>query len=321
MTRSSSVPTLLVAASILTTACAVQTNPLPTGLRPAPRAVTVRVTEDGRTAIRRISLEEYVRTAIISEFAPAAGEMPVVQRMLEVQAVISRTYALAHLGRHRRDGYDLCSTTHCQLFEPARLRKSRWAGAGTEAARRTAGMVLWFDRSPASALFHSDCGGHTSAPSAVWGSVHHPYLLSAADDGPAASAHTTWRYELSRDALKRTLNGDIRTAPGRRLDGVVVDQRDAAGRAVRISIRGERRREVAGEVLRDVLTRALGARTIKSTWFDIDQRPASFVFEGRGFGHGVGLCQTGALARITAGATPTAVLARYFPGTRLVTLP
>ena len=311
----------MLALPLLTTACAVQTNPLPTGLRPGPRTVKVKVTDGGRTAIREVSMEDYVRTTIISEFAPAAGEIPIVQRMLEVQAVISRTYALAHLGRHRRDGYDLCATTHCQLFEPARLRKSRWAGAGSDATRRTAGMVLWFDRSPASALFHSDCGGRTSAPSAVWGSAHHPYLLSAADDGPAASAHTTWRYEVTRDVLKRTLNGDVRTAPGRKLDDVVVHERDAAGRAVRVSIRGERDREIAGEVFRDVLTRTFGARTIKSTWFEIDKSAASFVFEGRGFGHGVGLCQAGALARISAGATPTAVLARYFPGTRLVTLP
>jgi stage II sporulation protein D len=66
-----------------------------------------------------------------------------------------------------------------------------------------------------------------------------------------------------------------------------------------------------------VLTQVFGARTIKSTWFEIRLEGATFVFEGRGFGHGVGLCQAGALARVQAGATPLAVFELYFPGTTL----
>jgi stage II sporulation protein D len=304
---------------VVSVACGMSTAPpgVPSTRRAAAARLRVRVVDAGRPTVRQIALEEYVRGSIVAEFAPPGGDPAVVARMLEVQAVLSRSYALSNLGRHRRDGYDLCATTHCQLFEPSRLRTSRWAGAAGEAARKTTGMVLWFERNPAAALFHADCGGHTSAPPAVWGGAALPYLRGSADDGPAQGAHATWRYAATREAIHRALNEDARTVIGARLDGITVLQRDDAGRAVRIRLDGRQGREVMGEVLRDALTRRLGARTIRSTLFDVRRDGASFVFEGRGFGHGVGLCQAGALARIAAGSSPSAVLLRYFPGTTL----
>jgi stage II sporulation protein D len=265
-----------------------------------------------------VPLEEYVQGAILSEFAPAAGDPGVVERMFEVQAVIGRTYALAHLGRHRADGFDVCATTHCQLFQPGRLRTSRWTGQTAEAVRQTTGAVLWFDGAAATALFHADCGGHTSSADDVWGGTAKPYLVSVADDGAARAAHATWRYEASRTAVLAALNSDPRTRAGARLDGLQVLERDEAGRAERIAIHGAEERTVRGETLREVLGEALGARTVRSTWFDVRRTGATFVFEGRGFGHGVGLCQAGALARVRAGDTLTAILQHYYPGTRLV---
>jgi stage II sporulation protein D len=69
-----------------------------------------------------------------------------------------------------------------------------------------------------------------------------------------------------------------------------------------------------------VLSRTLGARAIRSTKFEIELRGARFLFTGRGFGHGAGLCQVGALARLRAGATPAEVFGRYYPGATLVRL-
>jgi stage II sporulation protein D len=300
-------------------ACAVQTTSLstPRSRLGTPKQVRIRVVEAGRATVRRVLLEDYVRATILSEFAPPAGDPTVVGRMFEVQSVLSRTYALSHLGRHSRDGYDLCATTHCQLFEPSRLKTSRWAQAAADAVRKTAGKVLWFEREAATAFFHADCGGHTSTATTIWGGTPQPYLRAAADDGLAAHAHATWRYEARRDAIRLALNADGRTAIGARLDGITVLERDGAGRAVRVGLNGQRARDVKGEVLRDALTRAFGVHTIKSTWFVVRGQRASFVFEGRGFGHGVGLCQAGALARIEAGNSPSSVLLRYFPGTKL----
>jgi stage II sporulation protein D len=308
------------AAGVLTVggACGVQTSGVPGRMPAAPLRLRVRVAD--RTALQHVTLEEYVRGSILAEFAPAAGDPAVVERMLEVQAVLSRTFAVSHVGRHARDGYDFCATTHCQLFDPGRLQTSRWAGLAVRAARKTAARVLSFEGNAASALFHADCGGHTSDPVAVWGGAALPYLQARVDDGPARDAHARWRYEAAGDAIRLALNADARTAVGARLDGIAVLERDTAGRAVRLDLRGTERREVRGDVLRQALTRRFGPRTIKSTLFTIRRDQGTFVFEGRGFGHGVGLCQAGALARLSTGSSPTAVLQRYFPGTRVVAL-
>ena len=293
---------------------------LPSGLPSAPRFVRVGVSERGEIKVRMVPLEDYVEATILSEFAPANGDPATVERMLEVQALLGRTYAVGHLGRHAREGYDVCDRTHCQLYQPARLTTSRWAPQGADAVRRTAAQVLWFDGAPALAVYHADCGGRTSAAAEVWGGTVRPYLVSRADDGAASEAHASWRYEATAAAVRDALNGDARTRVGRRLDRLQVLDRDAAGRAERIAIEGADERIVRGETLREVLSAAFGSRTIKSTWFDVRREGTAFVFEGRGFGHGVGLCQAGALARIRAGARLSGVLQQYFPGTTLVTL-
>ena len=118
-------------------ACAPASRPLklPTVRVRAPAVIRVRVTDGASKQTRRVPLEDYVRAVILSEFAPAEGELPNIQRMLQVQAVISRTYSVANLNRHRAEGFDLCATTHCQLYEPSRLRTSRWAAAAAYAVR------------------------------------------------------------------------------------------------------------------------------------------------------------------------------------------
>ena len=292
----------------------------PSGRARLPAYITIGTKDGNRLTIRKVPFEEYVQATILSEFAPPAGDPATVERMLEVQAVISRSYALTHLGRHVADGYDLCSTSHCQLYEPSRLRTSKWAPQSAEAVRQTAGRVIWFDGAPASAVFHADCGGQTSRADEVWNGAGRPYLVSIADSGPAESVHSHWNYEVTRAAMLRALNADPRTRVGARLDQLQVLERDSAGRAERIALHGTSDRIVRGEELRDVLSTAFGARSIRSTWFNVQRRGQAFAFEGRGFGHGVGLCQAGALARLGAGQKLPAILQTYFPGTKIVTL-
>jgi stage II sporulation protein D len=283
-----------------------------------PTHVRVQFVDRGATVVKDVGLEAYVSAAAVSEFAPPDGDPAVVEKMLEIQAIIGRTYAVSRLGRHARDGFDLCSTTHCQLYEPGRLRTSRWAPSALEAAARTAGLVLRFEGEPAEALFHADCGGRTSSATDVWGGVGRSYLVSRADGGLADQAHVRWEYEVAKNDLASALRRDPRTRVDGQLTGVTVVRRDGAGRAWRVAIKSRGgSREVRGEDLRDVVARAFGARTLRSTWFDIDDSRTSITFKGRGYGHGVGLCQAGALARLTAGARPKDVIAFYYPGTVL----
>jgi stage II sporulation protein D len=286
---------------------------------PATRAITVRVQvkEGTSLVVREVPIEEYVATTAMSEVHPDVADQAIAERTFEVQAVIARTYAMANRGRHAKDGFDLCSTTHCQLYEPARAKTSRWASVAADAARRTAGQMIWFGDAPAQAVFHADCGGHTSNAAAVWGGVAFPYLCGERDGGPAGHAHSEWTFETRAPALRAALNADPRTAVGARLDRVEVAGRDGSGRAEQIVLRGTRTFVVRGEVFRDAVTRALGAKSLRSTLFTVKRTREGFVFSGKGFGHGVGLCQAGALARLKAGASPADVLSYYFPGTSL----
>lgn len=276
--------------------------------------VRVQVRDGSATAVRDVPVEEYVAGTIIAEVDASSADDAVLERMFEVQAIISRTYALSQVGRHGREGFDLCSSTHCQRFDPSRLRTSRWADLAREAVTRTAGEILRYDAAPARVLYHADCGGHTSDAADVWGGTPEPYLVAERDDGPA---HTRWHLELTREALREALAADARTSAGDRLDRIDVVSRDAAGRASLVEIAGARPTRVRGETLREVVTRALGPRSLRSTLFSVRRTRTGFVFDGRGFGHGVGLCQAGAYARLTSGASPADVLRHYFPGTEL----
>lgn len=302
----------------LATGCssAVVRDGLTPVVRDSAKPLRVQVAQD-KNKVRKVGLEDYVRAAVISEFAPPSGDPDMVEQMLEVQAVIARTYALANRGRHARQGFDLCSTTHCQLYEPSRLKTSRWAGAAEIAVRRTVGAVVWHAGAPAAAMFHADCGGHTSTSVSAWGGTARPYLVASPDEGHAESAHAQWIYSAGMPGLLSALNADSRTRIGARLDSIRVVDRDPSGRAATIALHGTRERLVKGEDFRSILAGAFGARAVRSTLFTVKREGRDFIFEGRGFGHGVGLCQAGALAQIRAGAKPVEVLQRYYPGTTL----
>src|SRR5579872_5451823 len=252
-----------------------------------PATVRVQVHEAGALVVRDVSLEQYVETTILSEMHPDVADARVAEPLFEVQAIIARTYAVANAGRHAKDGFDLCATTHCQLYDPAQLQTSRWAPAAHDAVRRTAGELLWFADQPAQVVFHADCGGHTSDAAAVWGGSAVPYLVGAPDS--CATEHSAWTFDARESALRAALNADTRTNVGATLDRVEVAGRDGAGRAELITLRGARTFVIRGEVFRDVVTRAFGMKSLKSTLFSVTRTGDRFVFAGRGFGHGVGL--------------------------------
>jgi stage II sporulation protein D len=125
----------------------------------------------------------------------------------------------------------------------------------------------------------------------------------------------------SREDLRAALNADPRTAVGARLDTIDVQHRDQSGRAALLLLNGERSPLVRGEEFRAVVSRRLGARSLRSSRFEVRREGERFVFDGRGFGHGVGLCQRGAVARARAGQTASQILSFYFPGTTILAYP
>jgi stage II sporulation protein D len=285
---------------------------------PPPETLRVQVAVRGVATVHTVALEDYAAAAALSEFAPAAGAPATVERMFELQSIVARTYARAHRGRHAGEGFDLCSTSHCQIYEPERLGTSRWAAIARDAAARTSGAVISFDGVLADAVFHADCGGWTESAASVWGGAGAPYLRAQPDDGAAERAHARWQYAVGAEAIHRAFEGDPRTRGAGRITAIGVLSRDDSGRADRILLHGSADVTVRAAWLREVLTGTFGPRSIRSTLFDVTREGRQFVFSGRGFGHGVGLCQVGAFARLAVGEPVTAVLQHYYPGTAIV---
>ena len=173
-----------------------------------------------------------------------------------------------------------------------------------------------FSRLPAEALYHSDCGGHTAAADAVWGGAHVPYLTGAPDHVPSLT-HRSWTFDAPVEKVRAVLNLDPRSAVGRRLDRMAVTTRDDSGRAREVQVRGEKTRTLRGEDLRAILNSEFGFRAIMSTRVSIERRGQTYRFTGTGFGHGVGLCQTGAAARAARGEAVADILSAYYPGAAL----
>ena len=290
---------------------AVRPTPAPAPPLVLPERVLVRAA--GK--IVSLDLESYVADTILSEVSPLGESDEVIAEIFEVQAIVARSYAVTEIGRHRSEGFDVCDSTHCQLYQPARRQTSRFAAAALQAAQRTRGVVLTYDARPVEALFHADCGGATAAADAVWGGQPVPYLQTAVDDLPDPT-HRPWRATATVEQVRKALNLDERTAVGRRLDSIVIASRDSSGRAAGLSVRGERSFTVRGDVLRSVLNRTLGERAVLSTMFTVQRQSGDYVFAGTGFGHGVGLCQRGAAARLRRGDSVTDVLRAYYAGAR-----
>jgi stage II sporulation protein D len=274
-----------------------------------PREIAVR--SAGR--VSAVPLEDYVLATVLAEVAPPADQPGAARRIFEVQAIVARSYAIARLGRHRAEGFDLCDTTHCQVYDPARIRTSKLTPIAREAVQQTAGQILTYGNRPAETLFHADCGGATASAEAVWGGRAVPYLLPRQDDLDP-SVHRRWKWSATAEALRSALAADTRTDVGRSLKSIAITARDESGRARQLTLDGDTPRAVRGEDFRMAVIGAHGIRTIMSTRMSITRSGSTYVFEGTGFGHGVGLCQAGAAARARRGDTTEAILAAYFTG-------
>lgn len=295
------------------------TSPRVAPTRPAPpsavsaRSVRIRITQSGQ--IRTLPLDQYVAGAVRAEVPPRWLNSEAVGRLLRVQALVSRTYAVANLERHRQEGFNLCDTTHCQLYRE--LGSAAADDQARRAVRDTQGQIITFKNRPIQALFHSNCGGHTAAAETVWGGQTEPYL-QAVDDTFCRQLNTGgWIFSVDQPRLVRAVNSDPRTRVGQ-VKAVGIVARDEAGRATQISIVGSARTAIVrSEEFRSVLRTIFGAHSLRSTQFDVQRRGDRFVFEGVGYGHGVGLCQTGAAARAQSGHAPDDILSHYFPGTEI----
>jgi SpoIID/LytB domain protein len=296
-----------VAAELLTnrTASETGTSPIAPSRGPIAGEIPVRVgssTAGGRRSIRTVQLEDYVAAVVAGESED--GMQPAAREAL---AIAARTFALANLGRHASEGFDLCDLTHCQAIARATALAER-------AARATAGTVLFDGDRPAEVYFSAWCGGHTERPSAVWpGAIDRPFLPAQPD--PACAGRAAWTSEIAAPKLLDALRGA--GLKGTDLRSLSIAARTGSGRAAMFEAVGMNPPEVLAGAFRTSVGRLLGWQVLKSTLVDLHRSAAGYVFVGRGSGHGVGLCLAGADDRASRGADARTILAFYYPGLRV----
>src|SRR6266498_2761735 len=265
-------------------------------LRSQTMPIAVHLVRENVT--RTMPLEDYVRGVVAAE-----GSMESEPEALKALAIASRTYLLKNLGRHSSEGYDFCTTTHCQRYRPADPESPAVSSAIIEAVEATKGEVLRDGNDQlADSYFSASCGGATANLSTLWGGNAPTYLRGIRDEYCASEPHHSWTDVISHVQMLKALNTDPRTNVGERLVDVRILRKDASGRAELISVEGNRRITVKGWDFKIIVGRALGWNVLKSSRFDISRSGVNFVFRGSGFGHGLGLCQEGAHVLAAGGA-------------------
>lgn len=263
--------------------------------------------KDGRLLIvTEIPLEEYTARVLAGESSSFTA-----MESLKAMAVTVRAFASRNRGRHQSEGFDLCDTTHCQD-----LRLTAVPDRLLNAALETEGELLWYEGRPAATFYHRDCGGHTESAHETWPGERFPYLLAQADPYCTSGSGREWRAEISKTDLAAALTREGMRVP-LPLESVRINQRTASGRVSELLLAGSGGVPVRAAALRLAVGRQLGWTLIRSDHYEVRDAGAKVVFQGRGAGHGVGLCQVGAARMGEAGRSYQEILSFYFPGTRI----
>jgi stage II sporulation protein D len=240
-----------------------------------------------------------------------AGEMPASfpSAAHRAQAIAARTYVLYHHEVRRGDDWDVTDDTRSQMF--VGVPTGEHATAFLAAARATRGLVLLHGSRLLPAYYHSTCGGRTASAVEVFGGPAIPALSGVPCGDCGASPRYRWERVVPAAALGKAagLSGPA--------TGFRVVSRTPSGRAGTVRVEGPGARELPAAELR----RALRDPALPSAWID-EIRPVSggFSVRGRGYGHGVGLCQYGAAGAAARGRDGKAILRDAYPGATIARL-
>jgi len=247
-------------------------------------------------AVNIVNIEDYLPGVVKSE---AGSRGPV--EYFRAQAVVARTYAYRNTDRHQLDGFNLCDDTHCQVY-PGVITETNLI----DACRSTAGKVQAdSDSMLIISAFHANCGGQTAASSDVWVSAH-PYLIRVTDPYCSTSPSARWERifpaTMWNDFMK--LKGIVPGGP----ESVITSPQPEAKRTRYLMIADK---TVSYEDIR------IGFN-LRSSYFTVIPSGDSVIFKGRGYGHGVGLCQDGARVMASRGKSFQEITGFYYPGTAVM---
>lgn len=250
--------------------------------------------------INEIVLDNYISGVVQAESGKRS-----YQEFYKVQAILARTFALSHLQKHGAEGFNLCDHTHCQAY----------FGKTTEldimkAVTDTKGKVVVDDNlNLIDAAFHSNSGGQTANSEDVWGSKL-SYLRSVNDTFSIKMPNAKWERKMAKEDwlsyLKLKHNYPIQ---------------DSNARWLALTFKQESRKPyLEANNIKVPLKSVRTDLQLKSTFFSIVQQGDTLIFKGRGFGHGVGMCQEGAMRMAKLGYKYPDVINFYYQKTQLIDL-
>lgn len=288
-------------------------------------------TDSGVLVVNRLPVEEYLRGVVPLELGT---RNPLDRAALEAQTIAARSYTYARVPADRRvaprTGWHVTASVSHQVYGGVEAEHPVVDGA----IRGTAGLVLRYGGLMVDAPYSSSCGGRTAAPRDVWQGVRdEPYLQSVDDTDPATgrpycdlSPRNHWTEEFDSRQLGEIVHRAL-TAAGSRMptaaavQGVRVTGRTGSGRVGAFVLQTSRGDvPVRANELRAILRTSRGA-ILHSTYFSVDRESRAggqltgVALRGVGNGHGVGMCQWGAIGRSRAGQDARAILRHYYPGT------
>jgi stage II sporulation protein D len=297
--------------------------------RPYRGGILLAPSPQGVTVVNTLDMETYLLGVVPREIG--AGRPPEEVEAVKAQAIAARTYAVRYLGRRADQGFDVYATVADQVYGGAEDEDP----VATRAVEETRGEILVHDGVPIEAFYHSTCGGQTAAIEEVWPEQPRPYLRSVSDARPGGgwycetSNRFRWTERFEHEHLIGTLSialqqrGEV-TGPLSRVHYLTLTGRTFSGRAEALLVgtdAGDHR--IRGDSIRSVL-RPDPSRILNSAAITLHPEGhgevAAVVIEGQGWGHGIGMCQVGALGRARDGHSYRDILSAYYPGTRIVRL-
>ena len=285
-------------------------------------ALLLMPTDSGILVVNQVAFEQYLRSVVAGEIGKRTESE---HAAAEAQAVAARSYAWVKLAGNAARAYDVVATVLDQVYGGVEAE----APVADAAVATTVGTVLTYGARVVNAPYYSACGGTTAEAADVWKSGNEPYLRRISDRVPGserawceAAPRFRWTTSFSGDEVERLVSRYLANGAAVRVRGAAVTGSTPGGRASGIAFETSRGRlEARGNELRFVLRK--GGELLGSTWVDLepqlgaDGELTGLLVRGRGYGHGVGMCQWGAIGRARAGHDYRAILAAYYPGTQL----
>lgn len=283
---------------------------------------------DSLVAVNLIGLENYLLSVISSEMKSSSS-----LELLKAHAVISRSWVLTNLRVHGI--FDVCADDHCQRYQGLTMAVGENV---RKAIEQTWGQVLKYDGQICDARYAKCCGGRTERFSACWEDVDFPYLTPV-DDVPEGGGKPFCDCE-NAGVLSQVLNDydmatrdfyrwRVRYRPSElselvarksgldlgRIETLEPLERGDSGRIFRLRVVGDKGEAVFGKELE--IRRMLSESHLKSSAFEVSREGEDFILDGKGWGHGVGLCQIGAAVMASEGYGYREILSHYYRGSEV----